>query len=74
MNEELAKILAEGTREVIISEPVLDGLTRPLLVRYTSEDGVVEEVWDYVPNSAMTRWWGAINGITYTLVSTTKNT
>jgi hypothetical protein len=73
MNEQISQIISKGTREVIESEPVLDGLTRPLIVRYTSEEGIVDEIWTYVPNSAMERWWGAIEGVTYSLVEVYDN-
>lgn len=73
MNEQIFQIISKGTKEVIESEPVLDGMTRPLVVRYTSEDGIVDEIWTYVPNSAMERWWGAIEGVTYNLVEVYDN-
>lgn len=65
MNDIIYKIIAEGTKEVVESEPVLDGQTRPLRIRYTSPDGIVDEIWEYVPDSAMTRWWGAIKSVSY---------
>lgn len=63
-------IISEGQRTVLTEEPVLGGLTRPLLVQYSSSHGVANEDWQYVMNSAMTPWWGAINSVNYTLVST----
>lgn len=63
-------IVATGTKQVISEEPVLDGLTRPLVVQYSCSLGIVNENWDYVRDSAMTPWWGAINGVTYELVQT----
>jgi hypothetical protein len=73
MNEQISRIISNGTKEVIESEPVLGGLTRPLVIRYTSEEGVVDEIWSYVPDSAMERWWGAISGVSYNLINTTQN-
>lgn len=63
-------IITTGERTVLTSEPVLEGLTRPLIVQYSASLGVANEIWDYVRDSAMTPWWGAINSVTYTLVST----
>ena len=73
MNEQISRIISNGTKEVIESEPVLDGLTRPLVIRYTSEEGIVDEIWSYVPDSAMERWWGAIQGVSYNLVKINQN-
>lgn len=73
MNEQISRIISNGTKEVIESEPVLDGLTRPLIVRYTSDEGIVDEIWSYVPNSAMERWWGAIQSVSYNLITTWEN-
>jgi hypothetical protein len=73
MNEQISRIISNGTKETIESEPVLDGLTRPLVIRYTSEEGVVDEIWSYVPNSAMERWWGAIQGVSYEVVKINQN-
>lgn len=69
MDELIALILSTGTKVVISEEDVLDGFKRPLIVHYVSPDGVVAEMWDYPKNSAMTKSWGAINGVSYKLVS-----
>jgi hypothetical protein len=74
MNQELIyRIMANGTKTVIEEEPVLDGLTRPLKVQYTSEEGTVIETWEYPPNTAMERYWGAIKGVYYELVEHKQN-
>jgi len=73
MNQELiSSIMAKGQRTVIEEEPVLGGLTRPLKVQYTSEEGTVIETWSYPPDTAMERWWGAIQGVSYELIENTQ--
>lgn len=73
MNDQQAliyQIVATGEKTILTEEPVLDGLTRPLIVQYSSSLGVVHEDWDYVHDNAMTPWWGAINSVSYILIST----
>lgn len=73
MNDQQAliyQIIATGEKTVLTSEPVLEGLTRPLIVQYSASLGVANEIWDYVRDSAMTPWWGAINSVSYVLIST----
>jgi hypothetical protein len=66
--ELIGYIMANGVKAVIQDEPVLDGLTRPLVVHYTADEGIVEETTVYATNpdgssTAMNRWWGAIQSI-----------
>ena len=69
MNQELIyKIIASGTKTILEEEPVLDGFTRPLKVQYTSDEGTVIETWEYPPDTAMERWWGAIKSVNYELI------
>lgn len=69
MEELIQIIIAEGVKDVVTSEPVLGGLTRPLTIRYTSSKGTVIESWSYPENSAMTKSWGAVSGVTYHLAN-----
>lgn len=71
MDELLGLILSNGTRVVVSSEPTLGGKTRDLIVNYVSAlYGVVVETWEYA-NDPMDRAWGAINSITYQIISAT---
>jgi hypothetical protein len=66
--EDIYTIISNGTKEILEEEPVLDGLTRPLKIKYISEEGSVIETWTYPPNTAMERWWGAIQSVSYELI------
>jgi hypothetical protein len=66
-------IMAIGVKTIIQDEPVLDGLTRPLVVHYTADEGIVEETTIYATNSdgsstAMERWWAAVEFVNQALL------
>jgi hypothetical protein len=63
MDEQIATIINEGQKVLISEEPVLGGFTRPLVFHYIADAGTVVEEWTYPPDSAMTKSWGAIEGV-----------
>lgn len=72
MNDLINKIISEGQKTIIDEEPVLGGLTRPLKIQFETDEGIVIETWEYPPNTAMERWWGAINGVSRILIEKNK--
>jgi hypothetical protein len=68
MEELISHIMQVGVKIVVEQEAVLGGQFRPLVIHYVADEGTVVERWSYPNNSAMTTRWGAINGVSYSLL------
>lgn len=63
MEELIALIMSTGSKTVVEWEPVIEGLFRPLIIHYVAPEGTVEEKFNYIKDSAMTKGFSGMDDV-----------